>query len=363
MIDSLDKARPFINLILLVIGTLLLRTMLSKILLQLESKIVAKTRNDLPPVYKIFLSGLFAKKAKTVEPTQENSQSKELQPKISFKVDQMHFTAKEKEEFQRLCEYTPVPSEPSSALMHVFPHVLGQQFIVSLISHPIFPISAIGSLHLRSYFEVLQEKLLKEFLSNTSPSSFSMQGNYWGCVANQKRGTDLVCSLEIWHNESAQAVWKELIVIYSTKNTRNHDTSAQDILQRYSGYCDFTNLEVEKSESLSQVSATKDETWSYGILSGDINPIHMSQIGAKLFGQKGRIAHGAMILGKALAHLEQRQQIAVPKKLGVSFKGPIPCGSTLDVKATYSSSSEKIVKDVDLYVLKNDRPNICIRSF
>ena len=59
----------------------------------------------------------------------------------------------------------------------------------------------------------------------------------------------------------------------------------------------------------------------YGAVSGDRNPIHMSAIGAKLFGMPRPIAHGMWLKARCLAELEGT--LADALTVGVRFKVPL----------------------------------------
>jgi hypothetical protein len=59
----------------------------------------------------------------------------------------------------------------------------------------------------------------------------------------------------------------------------------------------------------------------YGAVSGDRNPIHLSGLGAKLFGMPGPIAHGMWLKARCLAELEQTLPDAF--KVETRFKLPL----------------------------------------
>ena len=59
----------------------------------------------------------------------------------------------------------------------------------------------------------------------------------------------------------------------------------------------------------------------YASVSGDINPIHMHSLSAKLFGMPGAIAHGMWLKARCLAALENLPH--GPHSVEVSFKTPV----------------------------------------
>lgn len=60
----------------------------------------------------------------------------------------------------------------------------------------------------------------------------------------------------------------------------------------------------------------------YGWVSGDLNPIHLSSLSARLFGFKRAIAHGLWTQARALAALLPRQALA-QAEVTVEFKTPL----------------------------------------
>ena len=69
-------------------------------------------------------------------------------------------------------------------------------------------------------------------------------------------------------------------------------------------------------------SAPGDIGRRYGRVSGDLNPIHLSALSAKLFGFRRAIAHGMWTKARALAALMPRAAVA-QAKVAVEFKTPL----------------------------------------
>ncbi|MDX1496524.1 MAG: MaoC/PaaZ C-terminal domain-containing protein, partial [Salinisphaeraceae bacterium] len=77
----------------------------------------------------------------------------------------------------------------------------------------------------------------------------------------------------------------------------------------------------------------------YGIVAGDINPIHMGKLSAKLFGFPRAIAHGMWSLARASAEL----QPVLPEgrfTLDVAFRQPVLLPCTVEFK--YSASGKGV---------------------
>jgi acyl dehydratase len=69
----------------------------------------------------------------------------------------------------------------------------------------------------------------------------------------------------------------------------------------------------------------------YGWLSGDLNPIHLADRGARLFGFDRAVAHGMWSMARTLAALGEAA-LAPPVDVGVEFKFPLfmPAVTTLE---------------------------------
>jgi len=69
-------------------------------------------------------------------------------------------------------------------------------------------------------------------------------------------------------------------------------------------------------------SAAGDIGRRYGRVTGDLNPIHLSAVSARLFGFRRAIAHGMWTKARALATLMPRATVA-EAKVAVEFKTPL----------------------------------------
>ena len=92
------------------------------------------------------------------------------------------------------------------------------------------------------------------------------------------------------------------------------------------------NVEPPEAEAVWAVPG--DVGRRYGAVSGDRNPIHLHDLGAKAFGQPRAIAHGMWLKARCLAAL----QPLLPGSFAVEvrFKRPVP----LPAKVAFSSAAE-----------------------
>jgi acyl dehydratase len=86
-------------------------------------------------------------------------------------------------------------------------------------------------------------------------------------------------------------------------------------------YASELNMEAPLSHQ-ADFSAPSDIGRRYGRVSGDLNPIHLSALSAKLFGFRRAIAHGMWTKARALAALMPRAAVT-RAKVAVEFKTPL----------------------------------------
>jgi hypothetical protein len=96
----------------------------------------------------------------------------------------------------------------------------------------------------------------------------------------------------------------------------------------------------------------KDVGRRYARVSGDVNPIHLHPLGARLFGFRGAIAHGMWTKARCLAALQSRLPVALTAD--VAFQQPLPLGSTV----RFVTREEPTGWDFAVLPSKGDRPHL-----
>ncbi|MDE2401649.1 MAG: hypothetical protein KGL90_08290 [Burkholderiales bacterium] len=91
----------------------------------------------------------------------------------------------------------------------------------------------------------------------------------------------------------------------------------------------------------------------YGHVSGDINPIHLSSITAKMFGFKRAIAHGMWTKARALATLMPREPVEQAEAI-VEFKTPL----FLPARASLWSARNESGALFEVRNSKGDKPHL-----
>ncbi|HEX4281664.1 MAG TPA: MaoC/PaaZ C-terminal domain-containing protein [Solirubrobacteraceae bacterium] len=180
-----------------------------------------------------------------------------------------------------------------------FPHILAFPLQLSLMTDPSFPFPAIGLVHI--YNRIAQHRAIR--------SSERLEIDVWATPAEEHpRGKQFSLRTEVRAGD--ELVWEEV----STNLKRGDDSEAAKA----------PGTELPRAEDL-PATATWDLPGDlgrrYGSVSGDLNPIHVHPLSARLFGFPSAIAHGMWTKARCLAALESRLPEAFTVE--VAFKKPI----------------------------------------
>jgi acyl dehydratase len=198
--------------------------------------------------------------------------------------------------YDRVCGYSLSDSAPAT-----FIHVLAFPLQLSLMTDGSFPLPAIGLVHIAN--EITQHRAvrigerlsLRVWATKLEPHPRGSQFS----LCSQARVGDVL-------------VWEER----ATNLRRGGDGSGR--AQESGGG------EVPASATW---KLPGDLGRRYGSVSGDLNPIHMHPLSAKLFGFPTAIAHGMWTKARCLAALDQR--LGDKFTVEVSFRKPIALPSTV----------------------------------
>jgi hypothetical protein len=180
-----------------------------------------------------------------------------------------------------------------------FPHILAFPLQLSLMTDPSFPFPAIGLVHI--YNRITQHRAIR--------SSERLEIDVWATPAEEHpRGKQFSLRTEVRAGD--ELVWEEV----STNLKRGGGSEAAKA----------PGTELPRAEDL-PATATWDLPGDlgrrYGSVSGDLNPIHVHPLSARLFGFPSAIAHGMWTKARCLAALESRLPEAFTVE--VAFKKPI----------------------------------------
>ncbi|TCB91310.1 hypothetical protein E0H26_25935 [Micromonospora zingiberis] len=215
---------------------------------------------------------------------------------------------------QRLADYDRVCGfRLADRLPATFPHVMGFPLALRLITAPEFPIPLTGVVHVGNRITVRRPVTVTDRLDFTAWAE-NLRPHDRG------RQVDVVLVGSV----DGEEVWRGV----STYLGRQRSPVGGE--------------RRDRTESPAPSAATarwRVEPWvgtDYARVSGDHNPIHTSQLGARLFGFPRPIAHGMWSKGRCLAALENRLPEAYTVQ--VAFKLPVPLPSTVAFSAARSGA-------------------------
>ncbi len=201
--------------------------------------------------------------------------------------------------YDRVCGFSL-----SDALPPTYPHILAFPLQLSLMTDPSFPFGAIGLVHI--YNRITQHRPIS--------AEERLTLRVWSSqIEPHPRGRQF--SLHTEARVGEELVWDEV----STN------------LRRGGGSEGASAPEVPSAADLPAAASWNlpgDLGRRYGSVSGDVNPIHMHSLSARLFGFSSAIAHGMWTKARCLAALDAR----LPEAFTVeaAFKRPILLPGTVE---------------------------------
>ncbi|HZE06233.1 MAG TPA: MaoC/PaaZ C-terminal domain-containing protein [Solirubrobacteraceae bacterium] len=201
--------------------------------------------------------------------------------------------------YDRVCGF-----DVSDTLPPTYPHMLAFGMHLALMTDGRFPLPAIGLVHIANTITLHRPVSASELLSL----------RVWATpLAPHPRGRQFTIHTEARVGD--ELVWEEA----STNLRRGRDGSE--------------DAPVSEPPSAEDLPATA--TWRlkgdlgrrYGSVSGDLNPIHVHPLTARLFGFAGAIAHGMWTKARCLAALGPRLPAAYTVQ--VAFRRPILLPATV----------------------------------
>ncbi len=208
--------------------------------------------------------------------------------------------------YNRVCGFDQRDTIPIT-----YPHILAFPLQLSLMTDPSFPFPAIGLVHIAN--RIVQRRAIRrserlDISVSATPVEAHPRGQQFSLISevrvegelvweevstNLKRGAD---------HDGAKAPGSELPKA-PPSGAADHPTNAEDL------------------PATATWTLSGDLGRRYGSVSGDLNPIHMHPLSARLFGFKSAIAHGMWTKARCLGALQSRLPDAFTVE--VAFKKPI----------------------------------------
>ncbi|HVM20681.1 MAG TPA: MaoC/PaaZ C-terminal domain-containing protein [Egibacteraceae bacterium] len=218
-------------------------------------------------------------------------------------VDRQHLA-----EYNRVCGYGLTDHLPLT-----YPHIVAFPLAVELMAQPSFPLPLAGLVHIRNRITQRRALVVTEPLTVrvhlTEPRPHP-----------KGRVFDIVAQAEC----AGEQVWESV----STNLQRGKGDDAADA---------GADLGRDGLRHAATWRVAKDTGRRYARVSGDINPIHLNRVTARLFGFPRPIAHGMWTKARALAALAERLPEACTAE--VEFRKPLLLPATVEL-ATRRTDAE-----------------------
>lgn len=218
-------------------------------------------------------------------------------PALSATLPELRVDPAQLSAYREICGFTSGEDLPIT-----FPQVIAAAIQMHLLNQPEFPIPLIGLVHLRNRIE--QQRALRA--DETFAVNVRTEGG--SRVTDKGLEFDFITEFAV-----ADAVlWQATATVLHRAKKKEKPSGKRPAPSGGAGG-------LSHYESF---DAPADIGRRYGRISGDMNPIHLWSLSARLFGYPRAIAHGMWSLAQCAALLEPRLG-GVPRALDVSFKQPL----------------------------------------
>jgi len=206
-----------------------------------------------------------------------------------------------------LARYREVCGFAQDGLLPIaYPHVLAMPLHVALLTHARFVVRLMGLIHVGN--EIHQLRAMPD--DGTYRLRTWIEGH-----RDSDRGHEFELYTEAEDREGT--VWHEKSTLLARRPGRGGQASrgARQALR-------YEKPAPDDAPEMVDIEVPRAVGRRYGWLSGDLNPIHLGDRGARLFGFDRAVAHGMWSMARTLAALGP-QVLAPPVRVHIEFKFPL----------------------------------------
>jgi acyl dehydratase len=216
-------------------------------------------------------------------------------PRLTWVRPQVMLDTGEIARYAKVCGFGEAQGVPVT-----YPQMLTFPLVMAFLGSEACPWPAMGTVHLAN--RIAQHQPL-------SPGDAVRVEVSTGCLMAHEKGQVFTLEMKILRDD--EIVWDATQTLLRT-GVRNPAGPAF-----FSGLIDDRPMSHQ-----ADFLAPADIGRRYGQVSGDLNPIHLSALSARLFGFRRAIAHGLWTQARALAALLPREPVA-QAQVTVEFKTPL----------------------------------------
>ena len=247
----------------------------------------------MPPAYRYFPRAVFGRRSALV-PVEK------AVPPLEGRVETVGAAPRHLARYREICGFAD-----DGLLPITYPHVLAMPLQFAILTHPRFPVRLMGLVHVAN--EIEQARVLP------SAQAFALRSWIEG-----HRETDRGHEFDLFTaaEDAAGTAWFEKSTLLARRVSSGKQSRGARQALRYEKPLDGdvpAAVDVDVPRTIGR---------RYGWLSGDLNPIHLGDRGARFFGFERAVAHGMWSMARAFAALGQ-EALSPPVKAQVDFKFPL----------------------------------------
>jgi acyl dehydratase len=223
-------------------------------------------------------------------------------PQLTLALDDVRVDRDRLAAYDRVCGFSLGDTLPAT-----YPHMLAFPLHLALMTDGRFPFGAIGLVHIAN--EITQHRPIR--------SEETLSIRVWATQLDpHPRGRQFTIRSAV--SAGGELVWEAA----STNLKRGGSSDAAG------GRSSGPDVDIEALPATATWKLPGDLGRRYGSVSGDLNPIHVHSLTARLFGFPTAIAHGMWTKARCLAALESELPEAFT--VDVAFKKPILLPATVE---------------------------------
>ncbi len=248
----------------------------------------------LPSVFRYFARAVFGKREALVPEGRSV-------PRLQGSAEEVRARRNHVARYRRVCRFAD-----DGALPITYPHVLAMPLHFALLTHPLFVVRLMGLIHVAN--EIHQIRPL--------PVNGDFRLRSWvEDFRDGDRGHEFELFTEF--EDGAGTAWHEKSTLLARRAVSG-GRAARSVRQTLR----YERPEEGTASASVDIVASRSIGRRYGWLSGDLNPIHLGDHGARWFGFDSAVAHGMWSMARSLAALDPGA-LVTPVRVHVDFKLPL----------------------------------------
>jgi len=272
----------------------------------------------LPSANKLYVRAALAKP--------KGLKSGETIPRIEARVRRVRPDPRQVAGYRAVCGFTD-----NGRLPPTFPHILAAPLHLAVLTHQDFPLKLLGAVHVRNH--VIQHRPLQA--DESLDVRVSVEGH-----TPVDGGIEFRLETRV-HDSSEQCVWESTSTNLVRKPEKKKKRPAAP----------WTPPDFSTYREIAQWKAPADIGRRYGRLAGDMNPIHLYALTAKLFGFPRAIAHGMWSFARCAAETTKSLPVGA-LTIDAAFKRPVLLPSDVFLLLRQNGASQ------DFFLVNKDRQTV-----